>query len=134
MIELQWNDEGLDELQEYFNLGLPGTLYLSHYDLARDSGFPAALWKKFLTNPQVADYITQELQLLKRTEFQKVLKDISTKSRSVGTAQLLNALDKALANESTKDGPAFVYCYVPLHEDEQHAPNVIKLNEDPFKL
>lgn len=134
MINLHWDNDTMYALQEFFNAGLPGTLYLSHYDLATSSGHAATDWKKFLTRPEVTDYTMQELQLLKRTEFQKVLKDISTKSKSVGTAQLLNALDKALANESTKDGPAFVYCYIPLHEDESHAPNVVHLTEDPFKL
>ena len=134
MIQLHWDDEVFNELQDYFNTGLPGTLYLSHYELSADSGHSAAAWKQFLTTPAVTDYITQELILLKRSEFQKVLKDISTKSRSVGTAQLLSALDKAMAGDTAKEGPAFVYCYIPLHEDEQHAPNVVFLSEDPFKI
>lgn len=133
MIEIQWKDPEMLEMQEFYNMGLPGNLYLSHYELAEQSEHTASDWKRFLTEPQVADYVMQELRLLKMNEMRKLLRDVSGKSRSVGTAQLVTALTKAIDGEQTKDGPIFIYSYVPLNERELDAPNVQLLQHDPFK-
>ena len=41
-------------------------------------------------------------------------------------------LTKLLDSQQTKDGPAFVYCYIPLNPDERQAPNVVTMDHDPF--
>jgi len=106
---------------------------LNHYDLAVETGYGTPQsWKAFLTEPEIAEWIRSELTLLQDAELRKLLYDIS-KSRSVGQAQLINALAKLTDdNKNIKEGPVFVYTYIPLSKEQEKAPNVIKLDIDPF--
>lgn len=108
-------------------------LTLSHYDLALETGYGTPQsWKAFLTEPEIADWIKSELAMLQDAELRKLLHDIS-KSHSVGQAQLINALAKLTdENKNTKEGPVFIYTYIPLSKEQEKAPNVIKLDIDPF--
>lgn len=133
MIDLTWTNPKMKELQDIYNANLPKTLYLNHYELSATLGNSAIEWREFMLDPRVNDYIQQELRILKLSEMQKLVKDISTKSKSVGTAQMLTALSKSLDGEKQQEGPAFIYMYVPLNEREQQADNVIELDEDPFR-
>ena len=54
-------------------------------------------------------------------------------SNSVGKAQLLNAISKYDEDNSVKDGPVFIYTYVPLNSEQEKAPNVQKEKTDIFK-
>ena len=45
-------------------------------------------------------------------------------SKSVGQAQLINALVKIDEAAANKTGPVFIYSYVPLNEEQKYAPNV----------
>ena len=63
----------------------------------------------------------------------KLLKDISSNSRSVGTAQMLTALNKMLETTNTKEGPIFIYTYVPPNIKESNSGNVRILKKDPFR-
>jgi hypothetical protein len=54
-------------------------------------------------------------------------------SNSVGKAQLLNAISKYDEDNSTKEGPIFIYTYVPLNSEQEKAPNVFKEKTDIFK-
>lgn len=136
MIEYNWPDDLTAALAEFFDAREPKAFYLTHYELAKLEGAPsnnAQDWKEFLTIPAVSDYINQELRLLQQAEMRKMLQDISKNAKSVGTAQNLTALMKVMGAEGTKEGPAFIYCYVPLNDQEQQAPNVKVLPEDPFR-
>jgi hypothetical protein len=62
----------------------------------------------------------------------KLASDVSD-SRSVGQAQLINAMQKLTENKTTKEGPAFIYCYVPLAETQRKAPNVQIVETDVFE-
>ena len=33
------------------------------------------------------------------------------------------------ANEEAPDGPVFIYCYVPLNDEQKNAPNVMEVDE-----
>jgi hypothetical protein len=134
MLDINWgNNTRMQEMQNQFNSIGQDALYMSHYELAKESSFNATDWKDFITEPHVADYITQELRILKQVELSKVLKNISSNAKSVGTAQLLSALTRALEGEQVKSGPAFIYCYIPLTQNEMAAPNVRILPNDPFR-
>jgi hypothetical protein len=116
---------------EFKRLG-ESALVMSHYDLASNSAIQDAhLWKLFLLEPEVSDWIQSEFTLLQETELKKMIQGIGG-SNSVGKAQLINVLSKLNENKTTKEGPAYIYCYVPLSPEQEHAPNVIKLNKDPF--
>lgn len=105
---------------------------MNHYDLARVTNInDVQLWKAFLTDPEVSAYIEQEAQILTQTELRKLAADVSD-SRSVGQAQLINAMSKLTDVKTTKEGPVFIYTYVPLSSSQERAENIKKETEDIF--
>lgn len=110
-------------------------LTMNHYDLAELTRFADPQeWKEFLQIDAVAEYITEEFNAIQDSELRKLILDINNSS-SVGKAQLINALQKQLKEntDGKKTGPAFIYMYVPLNPEEQHAENVEVLPNDPFR-
>ena len=110
-------------------------LTMNHYDFAEVSEIkdPQA-WKEFLQIEPVSEYITEEFNAIQDSELRKLILDINNSS-SIGKAQLINALQKQLKENAgnEKTGPAFIYTYVPLNSEEQHADNVEVLTRDPFR-
>lgn len=107
---------------------------MNHYDLARVTNQKdVQLWKQFLTDPAVSAYIEQEAQILTQTELRKLASDVSD-SRSVGQAQLINAMSKLADIKTTKEGPAFIYTYVPLASNQMKADNVRVESTDVFAI
>lgn len=136
MIDLEWNDPQMKELENFYNILGQDAFYKSHYDLAEISttlGFSVQNWRDFLTDPRVMDYATQELKLLKQFELNKMLKDMSKNAKSVGTAQNITAMMKSLGENGVQDGPAIIYAYIPLTDKEIQSPQVRVLTEDPFR-
>lgn len=133
MQKLELNKTDLDKMWTAFlNLG-QAALYASHYDLAKETNlFTPLHWKTFLFLPEVIQYIKEEMEILRKTAMNELLANAGD-SNSVGKAQLLNAITKIDEDNSTKEGPIFVYTYVPLNEEQEKAPNVKKLKEDIFK-
>ena len=129
-----WNTEQELKMEEAFvKLGKQG-LTMNHYDLAEVTEFDNPNdWKMFLQNEWVAKYVKDEFNAIQDSELRKLIMNISDSS-SVGKAQLINSLQKLLSdnNEDRKSGPAFIYTYVPLTEEEKHADNVEVLDHDPF--
>jgi hypothetical protein len=62
-----------------------------------------------------------------------MLKDIDN-NRSTGQAQLLNTLLNQAKSNNIKEGPIFVYSYIPPNAQERNAANVEVLDVDPFKV
>lgn len=122
----------MERLWEIFkNLGAEG-LGLNHYELSnRTEEKSPDVWKKFLLLSEVSEYIEEEMSILQGSEFNKMLTDISV-SKSVGQAQILNALQKLKEGSNSKDGPIIIYTYVPLSTEQEQAPNVVKLDKDIF--
>lgn len=121
-------------LKEFKDLGRKA-LTMNHYDFAEvTSVHDPQEWKEFLQIPPVSEYITEEFNAIQDSELRKLIMNISDSS-SVGKAQLINAMQKQLKeNENSgKTGPAFIYCYVPLNDEEINADNVEVLDRDPFK-
>lgn len=121
-------------LQEFKDLGRKA-LTMNHYDFAEVTNVhDPQEWKEFLQIPPVSEYITEEFNAIQDSELRKLIMNISDSS-SVGKAQLINAMQKQLKeNENSgKTGPAFIYCYVPLNDEEINADNVEVLDRDPFK-
>ena len=112
----------------------PKSISWNHYDFAIETEITnVELWKAFLLNANVREWLDEERALMQDTELAKLTQNVSG-SRSVGQAQLISAMNRL--NDANKDeaatGPAFIYCYVPLTVDQQHAPNVQMLTEDIF--
>lgn len=129
-----WNTEQEIKMEEVFlKLGKQG-LTMNHYDLASVTEFDNPNdWKLFLQNEHVAKYVKEEFNAIQDSELRKLIMNISDSS-SVGKAQLINSLQKLLSdnNDNQKTGPAFIYTYIPLTSEEQHADNVEVLKDDPF--
>lgn len=104
---------------------------MNHYELAKETEHTAETWKTFLTELDVVRWRDEELQVIRTTELAKLQHNISN-SRSVGHAQLMNAIQKINNESSDKSGPVIIYCYVPLDDNQQQADNVIVLDEDIF--
>jgi hypothetical protein len=125
------NKELYDKLWEIFKGLGADALAMNHYDLAELTDIESMIWKKFLMEPEVADWIKTEINLIQESELKKMIKDVN-KSRSIGQAQLMNTLAKLSENKTTKEGPTFIYTYVPLNPEQAQAPNVVKLDKDIF--
>lgn len=132
MLDINWNRTIDFELQQYFNEHLPDVLFKTHYDLAEASGYDAEVWREFLLHPQVDAFIASELDFINRKEMSKLTQDLTKHGTSVGFAQNLTALSKTIGTSQKKDGPVFVYTYIPLNNKEIQAENIVCLDEDPF--
>lgn len=124
MVE-EWNEQEAAGLEPFTK---------SHYELAEMSRFSASDWKDFLTNPQVADVMQQELLLLQQTKMRQLIQSVNSNTKSTGTAQLINTFSSNLEKSGgDKDrGPKFIYTMVPLNDEQIHAPNVRILDHNPF--
>ncbi len=122
------------EMWQQFKALEEKAISMNHYDLARLTAVKdVQLWKQFLTDPEVSAYIDQESQILTQTELRKLAADVSD-SRSVGQAQLINAMQKLTDNKSTKEGPIFIYTYVPLNKSQAKADNIVEEDHDVFEV
>lgn len=126
-----------DECWNIFTgLGEEG-LYMNHYQLAQATTIEDAIqWKLFLTDPKVVDYISTEMNIIRNAAINDMVHK-APDSNSVGQSQLINALGKLDEKATKKEGPVFIYSYVPLNNEQKYAPNVrtvdaegVEQNED----
>lgn len=124
--------ELFNKLQEcYKNLGAKA-FTLNHYELAKSTGLAdPQTWKEFLMEPEMQQYISTETALIRNAELHKITSNLEG-SRSVGQAQLISALTKLEDNQNMANGPAFIYSYVPLSDDQKAASNVRFEDRDIF--
>lgn len=116
----------------YKSLGADA-LKANHYTLAATTSISEpAIWKEFLMEQDVSDYINQETALLQQAEFRSILLN-TTRENSVGRAQLINAMMSVNQKQNKKEGPIIIYSYVPLNEQQMKAPNIEINKKDPFR-
>lgn len=116
----------------YKSLGADA-LKANHYTLAATTTVnDPAIWKEFLTEQDVNDYITQETAILQQAEFRSILLN-TARDNSAGRAQLINAMMSVNQKQNKKDGPVVIYSYVPLNEQQMKASNIEINRIDPFK-
>lgn len=107
----------------FLSLGEEG-LYMNHYQLAQSTLIEDPLvWKAFLTEPEVVDYISTEMNIIRTAAINEMVHK-APDSNSVGQSQLINALGKLDEKAVKKEGPVFIYTYVPLNEEQKYAPNI----------
>lgn len=135
MIDLIWEEEELRICQAIFNtLDPEKRLAMNHYELAKETRIKNTnTWKTFLNDPRVVEWFDSEMKLYKKQQFNKAIQNATHNDRSVGAAQMINALDKVMDDVQQKDGPIFVYCYTPLNTREQAVTNVQTLDGDVFQ-
>lgn len=113
----------------FINLGEEG-LYMNHYQLAQATHIKDPLqWRLFLTDPQAVDYISTEMNIIRNAAINDMVHK-APDSNSVGQSQLINALGKLDEKATKKEGPIFIYSYVPLNEEQKYAPNVRTVNAE----
>ena len=127
------SDDKLYSLQAEFNTLDPiKAISMNHYELAKNTGIDADKWREFLMDGRVAKFISQEMELYKDSQMKKLIANATTNEKSVGAAQMLNALNKVTTPEDKKEGELIVYSYVPLNAREEQAPNVRINTSDLF--
>lgn len=132
MLEKSFKKQIFNEMLELFNEMGQDAFYKTHYDLGDETEYSSNLWRTFLSDQEVAEYIDNELNIVQGVELRTILRGISAKKGGVATAQLITALTKLDVGAPKKKGPIFVYNYIPVNEKEVNAPNVVLLDRDPF--
>lgn len=129
------NKELKDFLWEKFEELGQSALTMTHYDLAKCvEDTTKDEWRDFLNEADVAEYIKNEMRIISGAIQKQMITDIiDGGDKSVGRAQIINTLDKLNDGVSKKDGPIFIYSYVPLDAQQVQAENTIKLDKDIFK-
>ena len=108
-------------------------LHYSHYQLAEYTDIKDPLiWREFLLDPRTADYISSEMNLIRSAAINYMVQN-APDSNSVGQSQLINALQKIDEQSTKKDGPVFIYSYVPLNNDQIGAENIRQLSSPGVK-
>jgi hypothetical protein len=131
LMEIQFDlgETDLAELQVFYNTIGQEALYMNHYELSERSGHSPIEWKKFLMDPRVSAFIAEELELLKKSKVAVMLRTVDS-NKNTGQAQLLNTLLNQTKPENRREGPVFIYTQIPLNAQEQHARNVVSVNEN----
>lgn len=131
IMDIQFKEDEKDfiELQNLFNGIGEDALYLTHYELGERTASSPILWKQFLLDPRVSAFITEELEMLKRSKVAVMLSTVDT-NKNTGQAQLLNTLLNQTKGQDKKEGPVFIYTQVPLNSQEQGAGNVVKYTKE----
>lgn len=106
---------------------------MNHYQLAEVTNVKDPLqWREFLMDPKTMDYITSEMAIIRNAAINYMVQR-APDSNSVGQSQLINALQKIDETSTKKEGPVFIYCFVPLNEAQKEAPNVREIKPDVTK-
>ena len=79
------------ELQDLYNGIGYDALYMTHYELAQQTGTSPIDWKQFLMDPRVTAFVAEEIDMLKKSKVALMLKDVET-NKNTGQSQLLNTL------------------------------------------
>lgn len=128
-IPFKENEKEFIDLQNLFNQIGQEALFMTHYELAERSGESPITWKHFLMDPRVGAFISEEMDMLKRSKVALMLKDVDT-NKNTGQAQLLNTLLNQTKETNKKEGPVFIYTQIPLNSEEQYAENTRIYHED----
>lgn len=126
-IEFKDNEEVYKELEDLFNGIGSEALFLTHYELAERTATSPIDWKNFLMDPRVNAFISEEMEMLKRSKVAIMLNQVDT-NKNTGQSQLLNTLLNQTKAQEVKEGPVFIYTQVPLNAEEEHAENVVIIN------
>lgn len=134
-MNIQFNNPRMTICQkEYNKLDPEQRISMSHFDLAQMTAITdIEPWIEFLKDPRVADKINEELTIYKEAQQRKLIQRATTHDKSVGTAQMINALSKAKETETAKTGTMMIYSYVPLNVREAESPSARQEDKDIFE-
>jgi len=110
------------DLQQIYNrLDLEEAIFMNHYKLYDSTGVSAERWKQFLTHPKVSAWVNSEIDLYKDYQMKQMIKAATDDKKSVGAAQMINALNKTMQDTTSKEGPIIIYTYVPMTAAQEAA-------------
>lgn len=134
-MEIQFTNPTLTMCQqEWNNLDPEMRITMSHFDLAQHTNITdIEPWIEFLKDPRVSEKINEELTIYKEAQQRKLIARATTHDKSVGTAQMINALGKSIEENTTKSGTIMIYSYVPLNSREAQASGARQESEDIFE-
>lgn len=122
-------DHKLHYLQDAWNQLDPETaLTYSQYDLAKETPYTIEEWAAFLKDGQVAKYLDDEIELYKQAQMRKLIQKATLNDKSVGTAQMLNAIGKTMDDDQVEQN-FFIYSYVPPTANEGHS-NLVRQEDN----
>lgn len=115
----------IDQFRIFKQAGLDALL-ANHYELAEQHPpYTSDDWRIFLQDPEASLYIQQEFTMIRDAEIRKIQAKASDNDRSVGAAQMINALTGvAEKTQGKKEGPIFIYSFIPPSSEQLKAPNV----------
>ena len=120
-MQLFSSEDNFYALQEAWNNLEPHeALAADQYVLADMTGIDASQWRDFLRDGNVAKYIDSELELIKKAQMRDLIFKATTNDKSVGTAQMINAISKTMEDDSAETN-FYIYSHVPLNEAECEA-------------
>lgn len=131
-MNIKFDDPRMRKLQELYNDIGKEALAMSHYELADLTGQPSSDWRIFLTDSRVSKFIESELNLIQRAKLADMLDTIED-NRSPGQAAIMNTLINQSKSKDIKEGPVFIYTYIPPNAQEINQKNVGVSDVDPFK-
>ena len=134
-MNFKFDDPRLNMCQaEYNKLDPEQRLSMSHFDFASSTNIKEIEpWVSFLKDPRVTDRVNEELNIYKESQKRKLIARATTHDKSIGTAQMINALDKVGSDEQAKTGAMMIYSYVPLNAKEAQSPNAEVNKTDLFE-
>jgi len=124
----------IDLQSQYNNIGVREAMFLDHYDLEEISGYTAEDWKLFLKHPLVADFLQEELSMFRDKQIRSILRDAKDNDKSIGVAQMINSLSKLDLTQMGNNNKIFIYTYVPLDREEEHAEDIRQAPSDVFRV
>lgn len=127
-MNLKFNKDKMYLLQAAFNELLPDSLTMNQYQLAEQTEFSAEEWSEFLHDGAVAKAIESEVALIIRANKNQLITSAADNDRSVGAAQMLNAMGKIDGEDKTEEH-FYIYSYVPLTPNEEKAEHVRQEND-----
>lgn len=110
-------------LQVEWNALMPDALFFDQYELAKSSGYDSGLWSQFLRDGSVQKYIAQETKVFSEAQQRKLLQRATSNDKSVGTAQMIGAIQKINQEDDAETG-FYIYSHVPLNINECEADGV----------
>ena len=119
-MDLEFSNPKFYQLEEAFNDLLPDSLTMSQYDLAENTEFSAKDWSEFLKDGQVSKWIESEVALVTKANQYKLISAAADNERSVGAAQMLNAITKMETGDKA-EANYFIYSFVPMTNAEAHS-------------
>ena len=130
----------LDEMLKKFKAAGQDALIMNHYELAdfmnTNHNYKKSVdaWREFLKEPIVQEYIRSEFAIISESNTRKIIAAVDADDKSVGRAQLINAMLSANEKTSNKrEGNIIIYSYILPNEQQSKAPNTEIIKRDPFK-